>query len=504
MLVSAHQPNSQAMSSVSPVPGLLNSLDSGVSPTTNDFAQPLCKLRFAGCAYGYKYQDALIKNVAAVALKEGFKLNLSPHPSYVRDYFFHLNGKIKMSSSSVNVSEALDRGSSKNLYFSEIGTARTKQLSISGDCGESLKYHSGAKKDYIECYGTTPEELPFFLEGGNVFILTNSQGVRKILVGKNSLAQIHAQLRLDGAFKDLAVQEDLTDEQVIAGAEEMYAMKFLCFGKRTGFIPIKETGIYKARRDVPSYRKESILTGLCQPFESKNVDIAKAKPFVAKFLAQKAAIPKLLEKHFQGEVHFIPSVGYHLDTFMMPGPAGSIFLQDFEACKKVLNSIKQESKLTYHDQYMLENYLKAAEILEKDLGGLLAAARAELEKAGFTVIGTPGNFLDYRTYDTRSTPGRHIHFLNAISGRNERHPYLITMGAKVGDHLGIYLMQAFEKFLKCYQPDLVVHFVGYNPENPTDFSLAMVGAAAFAGGIHCMSFEEEVSGSHYRKRDLKR
>ncbi len=499
MLALTDHQGTMALHSFSPATGLSSSLDRGMPPTTNDFGQPLRKLRFTGYARDKKYLGTLIKNVIEVALNEGFKLNLTNLPCYIRDYLFHLpDGKIKMSSSSVNVKEALERGSSKNFYFSEVGSTRTRQLSFMGDCGKSLNRQSEIKKDYIECCGITPGEFPFFLEGGNVYILTNNQGVRKILIGKNSLAHIHAQLRLDGAFKDLPEQEDLTDEQVIAGAEEMYAMKLLSLGpeKRTGFIPLDNMGeVYKARMDVSSYREEAILKGHCHKFEmSKAVDIAKVKPLVAKFLAQKAAIPELLKKHFQGEVHFIPSVDYHLDTFMMPGPAGSIFLQDFEACKQMLMAIRQERELTFEDRCRIDNYLTAAKVLENDLGGLLAAARTELEQAGFTVIPTPGNFLDFQTYAMRDTPVPHIRFLNAISGRNERHPYLITLGAKVGDHLGTYLMQAFEKFLKGYQSDLVVHFVGYNPENSQDFSIAMAWAYAHAG-IRCMSFEEEVSGS---------
>jgi hypothetical protein len=139
------------------------------------------------------------------------------------------------------------------------------------------------------------------------------------------------------------------------------------------------------------------------------------------------------------------------------------------------------------------------ERLEKQTKPLINNIHNELKKAGMIVIPAPGNFFDvtpqwlsdnYKTVKTFN-----VNFLNSITGKSPKSDFFwITTGAKVGDNLGIILMGCFQKFLNSYQK-MAVHYVGYDPKNPTDFSEGMLpwNSQANGSGPHCMSLELETS-----------
>ena len=105
-----------------------------------------------------------------------------------------------------------------------------------------------------------------------------------------------------------------------------------------------------------------------------------------------------------------------------------------------------------------------------------------------------------------------VNFLNAISGWSEKNkrPYLVTTGAIAGKRLGMQLMKIFSDFLKQHKSDLRIHFVGYKPDSPIDFSPAMKlwnhdGAGDFpAAGIHCLTFESHIDDHKYLEDDDKK
>jgi hypothetical protein len=83
--------------------------------------------------------------------------------------------------------------------------------------------------------------------------------------------------------------------------------------------------------------------------------------------------------------------------------------------------------------------------------------------------------------------------LNAISGYSTamQRYYYIASGASAGDKLGKILMDAFALTLERFISPIKVHFVGYDPDQPTDYSAAtdLTNNKTSRAGIHCLTFE---------------
>ena len=232
----------------------------------------------------------------------------------------------------------------------------------------------------------------------------------------------------------------------------------------------------------------------------------------------------------------VPQGAYHLDVFIKTAPKGALFVQDFSKVfallegildahlgfdgesqaeqiallqrsirtadpKETLEKLTSRAKgpaLTNRDLSILQSYLETATQLVIELQPIYERVNACLRKAGFTVIPTPGVF-----YGAEGKNWVNLNFLNAISGWSEKKQsyYYICLGAKVGDRLGMELMQANYKFLQSQQTPLLVYFVGYDPANPTDFSDAMSFSTekGAQSGIHCLTYELETENHTDKK-----
>ena len=472
-------------------------------PETDDFGKQLTHLICLPCSVSTE--------LAKIGEIEGFMVSPTSKPYYPRDSFIKDSaGSIFAPNSNCDsVDKAISQAVSAAAYFGNSGTVSTSLVCLTGHMGISKDYIRNAISEAKANLSST-RSLPFYIEGGNLFTLTNAQGVKKILIGHDHLLQIHAELRLKHGFpNDLAADSDFSLEQINTAAEEMYAMGLPPFSNEThnGFLKISEIVRLlhyrnKENSNRKSVREMAIAAGLISPFPNITENTPEIQE-VRLFLAQRRWMLTMLASHFQispNDLHFIPQGAYHLDIFLQPGPNGSVFIQDYNLCVEVLENLHHLVDLfDLSDKLMRLQYLEVAKRLSKDLGPILEKAKETLINAGFTVIPIPGAFYD--SHENERDVTNNIHFLNALTGWSEklqRH-YYITTGAHVGSCLGEILMQYFSGFLKKYQPDLEIYFLGENPQKPGDFSAAMelwnqrtVNEKRVMGllaGVHCLSFD---------------
>jgi len=513
---------------------------------SDDFAPCIKTLRFPGAQ---KQVAPIAKNLVEIGLKEGFAVKMGALFYYPRDNarwiktaqgskLIYRNALIK------SIDTASERAFAKSMYFSQCARALSShsqfQSSPGGSHNESSQELANHFVQSLEAktsslleqqlalkifpaviaqkprerssfdeikdfYINNPDELkrpqfPFYFEGGNLFVLTNKVGCKKVLIGEELFTMIHAQLRLEKGLK-AAEKKDLSDEELRQGAEEMSAMGLI--DNAAGMLTLKKVHQLYNQDVVINFRKEALRIGLIKPFKLDDTNKDSARPIVAKYLAQKEEVLALIGDQLgeisPSDIHIIPQVEYHLDIFLFPGPNNSIFIQDFELCVQLLKSMDEKAKelsLTDKDKQILKEYFSALPKLNEQLKPLFAKARTELEKAGFNVISAPGQFYDASFHPSQKGESN-ASFLNSISGwskKNQR-PYLISNGAKIGDNLGNVLMELFKNFLKHFQSDLEVYFAGYDPDNPADFTPSRIlsnGPMAWDAGLHCLTLTEEV------------
>lgn len=497
------------------------------SGTTNDFGVTIKKLLFGkeGAPSDLPvYTGHIIAGMKNVAAEEGFALVLSEKVQYPRDHFVRtpdgevlLMGWPTTNENLHQIELAIQRGVSKTTYFEEGATYQVPLVCFAGCMGASLAMKSAAEVDHSKLF-PAHRRYPLYIEGGNLLTATNSKGQRKVLVGRKHLAQIHAQFRLEKRFLGEPAadyRQDLSEESLKQVAEEMYAMGLISLGKGGKKMDLVTHETFKTMlgafcfpegKKLP-FREAAIRKGLITPVEWSGELVQEVKPSVLKYLFQRDQVAGLVGSILgvpAEDVHFITQCIYHLDVFIKPGPRGGLFVQDFEACMHLLKRINTNwpaLRLSPQECLMVARYLDTAEELQKNLGSSLRETRKELELAGFSVIPTPGIF-----YDQHYAPGArsyHLNFMNAISGWSEknRRYYYVTTGIQIGERLGPLFQKYFAEFLKTYERNLKVHFVGENPEHPGDLSQAMslwnqIGPkenleTGPMAGIHCYSYEVE-------------
>lgn len=443
--------------------------------------------------------DHYAKNLAVIAEKEGFKLTFSRYQFCVRDLLIRLpDGSIVSPSTSEKATSACERAGSKAFIEKSSAAFCTSHTFFHGHMGAGLKEISKGVTESKERFGHQ-NTLRFYMEGGNHYYATNAEGKQKLLMGEEHLAIAVNQMRLDKAFEDPyinvaslteKIEKGLTIDKIRKGVQEMYSQGLLksTEGAEKGLISAQEL---KQVRTL----EEAIEQKFYRPLTLSDAQILGCKKLVARYLAQKEIAKELMGKYFnvsEKDVHFIPQAGYHLDTFMRPGPNGSFFIQDYGCSIELLETIKKEAEeleLKATDREILERYIQTAKQLQAEIGPLLASAVDELKKAGFLVIPTPGLFYDSMS----ATKICNVNFLNAISGWSAKTGafYYIAAGASVGDKLGKALMDGYTKFLQSHQKDLHVYFTGHNPQNPSDFTEAMSwwNRPGSQAGPHCFSLE---------------
>ncbi len=463
--------------------------------------------------------DNIIVNIREIGKKEGFSVEMTHGPYYPRDcLIFGRERIIKAFSSDPSiVQKSIDRALSLAIYLDRTGGFKTHIQAFNGCIGANMRSQSSAMQDRVLDSATS---VPIYIEGGNVLRLTDAQGGEKVLVGEYHLYQTLCQLRLEKYFDKhpCSINSELTDEKIRKGAEEMYALGLLILGddanKKSGFLSREDIEhlfpIYldKLANISTTLKTVAIEEKRILPFDSHKIDMAEVKPLVAKYLAQKEAARAYLAQILEvppENLHFISQWDYHLDAFLQPGPRGTLLMPDPSFVINFLSTLRQAGQslgLSYLDTLIIDRLRTAMQLVEKELGSLLQQVKQEVKAAGFTVLPSPGCIYDLHLQLDNYT--RHVHFLNALTGWGKDHYYYITLGAQVGPTLGNVFMRFFELFLKQYEPNLKVYYVGENPQKPGDFTQAMElwnqvkntqegptwipGAEA---GVHCLTFELE-------------
>lgn len=502
---------------------------------TDDFGTIVEQLHFSGnpiqnITHGRSIAH-ITENMKEIAEAEGVEISFAKPSYFLRDHMICLPDGTMVSGNSHDhelITRAREKAFSRSVYFNE-HPSRCRHLSFQGTLGSANHLESTERSlfDFDSLYGTQRNEFRFFIEGGDLFTLTNNKGERTVIIGKDQLFMIHAECRLRKLFDDPAITLDidgieLTDELTRSTAEEMFAMGLLNIGpnKSSGFIDDERLGkiqhvvVDMGKEDFTPYRDIAVEHGILPRFQLSAHDLQAVKPIVKKYLAQRKIVLELISKSLgisQKNLHFIPNAAYHLDVFLMPGPRGSIFIQDYALCEQVLTSLLKKSdtlQLSRDEHAILICYLMTAQTLKERLTPLLIHAREELARAGFKVIPVPGAFYDHSwLYHQIKEPKNHVNFMNAISGFSpkNRRPYLITTGAQIGSQLGTLLMQEFERAILEHQPNLKVYFVGKNPKT-NDYSEAMMlwngkdqieELNAMLAGVRCLSKELRTTSHSY-------
>ncbi|MBX7066430.1 MAG: ankyrin repeat domain-containing protein [Parachlamydiales bacterium] len=457
------------------------------------------------------HTDHLTSDMVKIGEYEGFGVEETRHIYYPRDHLARtLEGSLVASTSRNldKVQRALDREASWSVYFSPNASFRSSHPLFKGTIiGTSAKQ----KEAFLDCCFKRPKanikEFRFFMEFGDKFLMTNSQGEKVLVVGEQHLPLIHAYCRLIKLFDEegieLHIPKDLSNEKVQEIAEEMAALGLLKINGASSFLDygqissLMDRAIGQRRTD---YKNLAIEMGLLKPFSMNPEEIEAARPLAATYLAQREIVKELLAVSFgleKGNLVVVPSCGYHLDTMMAPAPNGHMFFYDPATTIAALDGLKAQKGalgLSEQDLDLIDNYRRTAAQMYKELGSLYETAQAALKKAGVPIIKTPGIFFDIpqsRKYPLTS----HVHFMNPVTGWSDKTSsyYYITTGTSVGDRLGPVLMDLYAEFLNLHIPGIHVHYVGRNPQNPADFTQAMqlyntARGNAPQSGIHCHSF----------------
>lgn len=493
-----------------------------------DFGVEICELLFScpGLPEHKIKIDHTVKNMQMLSKKLGFKLLLTRHLYYARDsWMCTAKGKRLSFANSLNVPKAIERARSLELYRGKTPFYLTTHCFFKALIGNAYPHIGKAVADYKHLMKNV-KPLPalptfrFYLEGGNHFCITNAQGKPILLLGGDMVAIMHNQFRLDNIFETLSIDLKLlmedslkkltSDEDLLRNTLlEMYAQGLLRVPGKTGPPPLTVSDIQMlvSHFEAGSVKKEhsylqlAIDKGCFVPL-SLPKDLERYKPIAATYLAQRVATLAIAAESFsveQQNVFIIPQLFYHLDVFLRPGPKGSFFTFDFSKtleCLGAIESNQDKFQLSKKDKEILQEYIETTQTLKQQLGHLQKQTLLKLHAAGCYCLFVPGLFLGKSAPSLREAdifPTNHVNFFNAITGWSSKtgKQYYITGGAGVGDRLGIVLQDVFEASLKHYCPDIDVHFVGYDPAEPTNFAEAhrLLNTYGQQSGVHCLSFE---------------
>lgn len=521
---------------------------------TDDFGQPLTRLLLAAeidekvtsplksMMAGKTIWDGVTfkhtpRNLKGLSGKLGFFVQETASYYYPRDIFLRLgDGSITYSHSSPLLKEVMERVHSSNLYLDKGATTRTRNQLFNHWTGYSENYSLQSEQDRQKLFPDRFRPLRYtYLEGGNVLRLTNKHGEEVVLVGEDHLAQSFLLLELSECDWDslatiaspkILLHEhitkravDLTTDKIVQHAEELFSLGLLPCNGKTGlikqedqlnillakfFMAAAEGGIVP-ETDRGWFRAFAKGSGIVESFSLTQEQIEALRIPIATYLAKLDVVHGLMALDCQipdRNLHFITQVNYHLDAFLQPAPHHAVFMiyHDFEA--EMLEAMivhKLDLKLTPEDIKLLEGYLSAAKKFALEFKGLTDSARNQLLKAGLEVIPAPGHFLyePSNMYEQFPMPsdGICINFINALTGYSKtiNAPFYITHGIHAGEQVGALLMDSFSLFLRQYMPNLSTFFIGYAPENPSDFSEALDfwNRLETQSGIHCMTFPLE-------------
>lgn len=476
----------------------------------------------------------MIENLKFLSEKFGFDLVISDYPYCLRDNLVRLpNGNVVLAGHSEHLDQAVNRNVSRALIFRDHATFLTDHLTFKASLGASDRQWQKGISDIFTHFGTDEKGasgLQFCMEGGNHYSLTNRFGQRMIIFGEDTRYIALNQMRLDGIFnapqfnkinEGIEVKKGLLslDPSLLKRTlEEMYAQGLLKPGKgrEKGLLSEKEVPFIilecDAMREGPyptegnPYLDTAINKKMFSPLDIPPSELQSYIAVAAKYLAQIDVVPLIMALNF--EVHFnnivfVPQLDYHLDVFLRPGP-NCLFMQDYVFTDELLGEIEKNSNalnLSDKDKEIIKQYRKTAQKLVREFGPISLKTKEILTAAGFNLVPVPALFYDASPnlldHVHKASSTLHLNFLNAITGWSSKANsyFYIASGARVGDKLGEVLMKSFEEVIKHYEPNTQVCFIGYDPNNPTDFSESMrlMNDPGTHLGPHCLSFEKETA-----------
>lgn len=470
------------------------------------------------------------KNMENISKELGFDIIKTDEFYYVRDHFLKLaSGDIKIPYHSDFAELAMMRARSSNLYLNKTATTHTKNQIFNSWSGYTQSYSKILNEGQKIFHRVLGHFAYAYVEGGNVWTLTNGEGKIKVLVGSDHLVQtLHilelenrswtelAKIAFEEPFESICenLAYGLSANDIKKYAEEMFSEGLLSYRGKTGLVDRKNqlniilikfvTGSNKITQEEKGwFRKFATQLGLIDSFELTEQEVLQKRSIVAEYLAKKKITHRLMAKDFgvpDENLHFIEQVNYHLDTFIRPGPKHCIFIVNFAFLADLLEAILKDKNLlgiSKRDEEYLEYYIQTSKKFDEELSPLLKIVEKQLADAGFAVVPMPGHIIyESKTmYQEFPMPsgGFNMNFINALSGWSSsiQNYYYITHGMQVGDKLGEVIMDTFTLFLREYVPNIAVYFIGKDPEHLNDFSEAMDwwNRLETQSGIHCTTFE---------------
>ncbi len=488
------------------------------------------KTQLAGKPFyqGLTFQHTF-QNMEVIAKQIGLTLHTTNQFSFVRDYFLRLaDNSVWQPYSSAFLDKAIARTHSSNLYLRRIGASFTSNPFFSGWSGKTASSLASLDPSLL----SAKQFLYTYLEGGNVFIAHNQSGEQVALVGADHL--LHTLHLLDLEKRDwqelaaiayasssfIALEEELklttSTEKLAQTIEQLYAEELILLRNHSGLIPRQQQlenslikfylkkmkALFKDQQHW--YATLAKSRGIEPPLVLTEQELMTHQAAAFTYLTKQKITKALIAKELgfkPGQLHFIAQLQYHLDLFLMPGPAGSFFLVDYALVMDCCHCLLQQApslKLSTKDQRYLRTYRQTAAELSEELKEFLQLIKEQLLAAGFQVIPFPGHFF-YEAEEIAASlfpmpsGGYTINSMNSLSGWSAKRQtaYFITHGMQVGDRLGILLMDLWTTYLQHYLPQIELYFIGRDPANLIKMEEAMDwwNRLDTFSGIHCLTFE---------------
>jgi hypothetical protein len=416
-------------------------------------------------------QKMFAQNLMEVAAAEGFDLTFS-NIAWLRDPLHILNNKDLLVPLPLNV----DQNKTKSSFLLDNKGKFPELIHHLTDDPNASVMMTGE----IEQISSSPLSnmvlSPFYFEGGNLIPAINQQGDKVYLCGAyNILYSILNSMEL------IATEESRKDL-----LEEMITLE------NSGKFSSENVSLVKERLEN---------AGLLANFSSEDERdmVAKitisAASYYEKLMAKTLGAPMCVV----GDI-FASQPAFHLDMFLLPAPGGTIFMQDYSLCGKVIDLILSHYSLDETQKETLLMYQKKSNELMESRQGALDRIAKSLEKAGFRVVSVPGVYHENESNDK-------INFLNAITGIGEKGAFCVTNGSS--NRVDHYLRDAYVDILK-YHGIANVYFLGRETKStpwqrlPTEEFPEAEKSLAHHGGIHCRTqeFNRQSKGFKFTVGDM--
>jgi hypothetical protein len=490
--------------------------------TQNDFGRVIHDLLF--CSPSQGFSRCFFANISEIGALEGFSVQPSEqkYSSYcVRDpKLATADCHVLEPTCSSQLGTALERMGKLMHYKKDHVAVLTEHPSLKGAVIGVVARDKMHRRTADGLASGVQRDSRIYFEGGNCFRLTDRTGTPRYLIGRDQAIATHQRLRLDKWFNDWydPSQPDRKngacwDETLLHSKCDTNVNKWFLGRKIPGIIQERAAKLSKTMDDaaVLAVLNEMKAMGLLSVLVFKTPQQkTDGREIATKYLAQLQFVkteifPAELCCKAE-EISYVPQAAYHLDLMMAPGPKGSVFVQDYDLAVQLLQKLLENAKaleLSDTDVQQLHSFIATTSTLRNDLKPLLAEVKAELIKAGFTVIPTPGAFFGL---NDKKEP-LNINFLNCLTGFSPKtgHYFYIASGAQTNGRLGEVLMDAYAEFLTSHCSNTVVYFAGRDPTNERDFSEAMedLNRTKSQLGPHCLSYELKIA-PHTEKNEINR